>query len=295
MSLASGSSQISGRSQTGRSWEEPVGALGMERKIKLALGLMAGIILLLVAYSVFEPARQAQAVKRQEAIAIERGAQRYATLCYTCHGADGTGAVVPGKDPPVAAPPLNRADFRPTDPDEAKKVYDTIFKTISRGRPGTPMPAWGQSDGGVLLNEHIHELTTMIMRGDWTEIKSVVDEHIAAGSPTPIPLISLALAPGVPPGQRVFVEKACIACHTLSSVPGARGTVGPALDGVGSRAAERGGATGRNLTGEAYLRESILDPNAYVVPGFQPVMPSFAGQLTDQQLKDLVDFLLQQK
>ena len=42
---------------------------------------------------------------------------------------------------------------------------------------------------------------------------------------------------------------------------------------------------------EAYIKESILDPNAKIVAGFQPVMPDFAGQLNDTQLTDLMDYI----
>ena len=45
---------------------------------------------------------------------------------------------------------------------------------------------------------------------------------------------------------------------------------------------------------EAYIRESILEPSAKVVPGFNRIgmgMPSFAGVLTDQQLESVVLFI----
>jgi cytochrome c oxidase subunit 2 len=42
---------------------------------------------------------------------------------------------------------------------------------------------------------------------------------------------------------------------------------------------------------EAYLRKSILEPNADVVKGFPPIMPSQEGLLTDQEIDALVSYL----
>ena len=42
---------------------------------------------------------------------------------------------------------------------------------------------------------------------------------------------------------------------------------------------------------EGYLRESILNSTAAVVPGYQPIMPSFRGQLSEEQVLQLVAFI----
>ena len=69
---------------------------------------------------------------------------------------------MPDSNPERLAPPLNRPDLRPTDSDTRTKEYEFIFKTIQRGRPGTPMPTWGQIDGGPLLDEQVNELALLI-------------------------------------------------------------------------------------------------------------------------------------
>src|ERR671926_1931067 len=146
----------------------PVGALAMERKIIAIVAMVAAMALLFLGYGFREPARQAAASEAQLDTSIGRGVENFSSLCYPCHGEKGQGAVVPDVAPLRLAPPLNRPDLRPTDPDQRTKMYDFIFKTIQRGRPGTPMPAWGQTDGGTLLDEHINELTLMILNGDRT-------------------------------------------------------------------------------------------------------------------------------
>ena len=42
---------------------------------------------------------------------------------------------------------------------------------------------------------------------------------------------------------------------------------------------------------EAYLRESILNPTAKMVTGFQPVMPTFQGQLSEEQILQLIQYI----
>jgi mono/diheme cytochrome c family protein len=146
----------------------PTGNPSMERKVVATLGLLILSGLLLTGYSFVEPRRQAEATARQEAIGIQRGIENYTTLCVGCHGIDGTGAVVPDTNPPLVAPALNRPDLRPdpNDKDAFTERYNFVNKTIHRGRPGTPMPAWGRTDGGSLLDEQIHELTLLILKGD---------------------------------------------------------------------------------------------------------------------------------
>jgi mono/diheme cytochrome c family protein len=171
----------------------PTGALAMERKIIATVAMIAAMALLFLGYGLKEEDRQAMAQEVQLDISIGRGITNYTTLCFGCHGEMGQGAVVPDSDPMRLAPPLNRADLRPQDADERKRRFDFIFKTIQRGRPGTPMPAWGQTDGGTLLDEHINELALMILNGDrpvgyeghrgtpWEHTAEVVKEHVAEG------------------------------------------------------------------------------------------------------------------
>jgi mono/diheme cytochrome c family protein len=89
-------------------------------------------------------------------------------------------------------------------------------------------------------------------------------------------------------GKKLFVSAGCSGCHTFAPA-GSTATVGPDLDNVSSDAqkANRGSL-------EQYVTESIEDPNAYVVPGFQPnVMPSFGSTLKSAQVADLVAFVTQ--
>ena len=89
-----------------------------------------------------------------------------------------------------------------------------------------------------------------------------------------------------PPGQAgkaVFANNGCASCHTFEAA-GATGKVGPDLDKLPAYAKQ----AGKPL--EAFVKESIVDPNAYVQPGFpKGVMPPF--NLPADQLDALVSFL----
>jgi nitric oxide reductase subunit C len=88
--------------------------------------------------------------------------------------------------------------------------------------------------------------------------------------------------------QQAAIEQApgCVTCH--STEPG-KIIVGPSLAGVGSRAGERI----TDVPAGDYLRESILNPNGYVVEGFPSgvMYQSFADELTAEQVDNLVAYL----
>jgi mono/diheme cytochrome c family protein len=93
---------------------------------------------------------------------------------------------------------------------------------------------------------------------------------------------------GATSGQQIFVAAGCGSCHTLAKA-GTNGTIGPSLDDLASAAGEREPGT----SPEEYVRQSLLDPDAFTVEGFQSgVMPSVEGRLDDKQVQALVDYLL---
>jgi cytochrome c len=260
----------------------PTGALAMERKIIAIIAMTAAMALLFLGYGFREPARQVVAQEAQLDISIGRGITNFTTLCFSCHGEMGQGAVVPDVTPMRLAPPLNRPDLRPTDTDERTKRYDFIFKTIQRGRPGTPMPSWGQTDGGTLLDEHINELTLMILNGDrevmyegtlatpWEHAAEVVHEHVEEGLATmpqqpaveQLPFYQ-ALSPQEQQGVKVILQRGCGSCHVIPNIPGASGTIGPSLGGdppLGQRTQIAGGAVPNNSVDD--LAKWILNPQA---------------------------------
>jgi cytochrome c oxidase subunit 2 len=87
-------------------------------------------------------------------------------------------------------------------------------------------------------------------------------------------------------GLASFTANGCGSCHTLAAAK-ATGKIGPDLDKLPADAKK----AGKPL--EDYIRESIVKPNDYIVPGFHAnVMPeTYATQLPKDQLDSLVEFL----
>jgi cytochrome c oxidase subunit 2 len=99
------------------------------------------------------------------------------------------------------------------------------------------------------------------------------------------------LAGGPPPespvalGQKLFSDFNCTSCHR----PDSTGR-GPWLANVfGKRIRLVGGGT--VLADEDYLRESILNPAAKVVEGYQPIMPTYGGQVSEENLLGLIAYI----
>ena len=89
-------------------------------------------------------------------------------------------------------------------------------------------------------------------------------------------------------GKQIFLGAGgCGGCHTYTPA-GTNGKVGPDLDNLAEDAQKANHGTVQD-----YAHESILNPGAYVVPGYSNSMPSFAGQLDEKQVADLVAFLTQ--
>jgi cytochrome c oxidase subunit 2 len=86
-------------------------------------------------------------------------------------------------------------------------------------------------------------------------------------------------------GQRAFQELACHTCHMDDA-----GGRGPSLRGLfGSQVKLADGAT--VLADEAYLREAILNPQAKLVAGYQPLMPTFQGLVSEEALMGLIEHI----
>jgi cytochrome c oxidase subunit 2 len=88
-------------------------------------------------------------------------------------------------------------------------------------------------------------------------------------------------------GKAVFANNACGSCHTLTAA-GATGTIGPDLDKLPQWATEA------KQPLASFVHQSIVDPNAYIQPGFpKNVMPqTFGSSLSKSELDSLVQFLV---
>ena len=241
-----------------------------------------------------------------QARSVEAGALLFQNNCVGCHGVQGLG--IPG-----VAPALNAADLfngdRLKKAGYTGKVDDYVKSTIAAGRPvktnpgyPNPMPTWGQVFGGPMRPDQIDNLTVFIM--NWKDQALAGGAVAGAGGPVaPVQAVGTALDTALPQGnadngKNLFTAQGCAACHSLK--PGEK-IVGPSLAGIATRAGDTIKAAdykGKATTGELYIRESIVQTGAYVVPGYPDgVMPKDFGtaKLSAQDFADLIAFLLTYK
>ncbi|HEY6969671.1 MAG TPA: cytochrome c oxidase subunit II [Candidatus Angelobacter sp.] len=86
-------------------------------------------------------------------------------------------------------------------------------------------------------------------------------------------------------GEKMFQQYGCTTCHRPDS--GARG---PNLEGLYGRPVRL--QDNRVIVADDnYIRESILNPNAKIVSGFQPIMPTFQGVISEEQMLQIIAYL----
>ncbi len=110
--------------------------------------------------------------------------------------------------------------------------------------------------------------------------QSEFDEWLksSGGRPEDVPLVEW--------GQQLYASSGCQACHSLDG----SAIIGPSFQGAWeSQRQFTDGSTG--VVDENYIRESIAYPNAKLVQGYQPVMPSYEGTFSDDDLSAIIEFI----
>jgi cytochrome c oxidase subunit 2 len=86
-------------------------------------------------------------------------------------------------------------------------------------------------------------------------------------------------------GRKTFLKYRCASCHTGDGTGRA-----PDLGGLFGRTVHvRGGSS--VVADEEYIRESIIDPSAKVVAGYENIMPTFAGQISQDEIFQIIVWL----
>ncbi len=273
-------------------------------QIEITLGTLFIFITsaFVLVYGFNEEKRMEETALAQRARSIEVGAGLYEQQCSRCHGTQGTG--IPG-----LCPPLNDRYFfdeRLTDVGWSGTLEDYITATASSGRlsstrpqsypgQGVPaMPSFSEHYGGPLRDDQIRAIAAFVM--NWEETAELVEAPPAPTGDTVGANITKELPQGDPTvGEELAVSLGCTACH-IAAPTGPAWAAG-AEPGVATRAASRFSQSdyaGSAKSAEEYLFESIVISSAYIVPGFSDgIMPNnYANQLTDQQVADLIAYLL---
>ncbi|MCJ7533922.1 MAG: c-type cytochrome [Anaerolineales bacterium] len=260
-------------------------------EILLGIILVSLTTVLLVVYGFNEEERMEKESETQHAQAIEVGASLFENNCSGCHGIKGEGIT-------GLCPPLNDGEFFTTRMKEvgwSGSLEDYINSVVSSGRAastrpdeyagqGSPaMPAWSDQYGGPLREDQIFSISQFVLNWESTALEDVVLEELA--TPTPGP--EEASDP-IARGQRVYLDTGCGGCHTIEGL--SAGTVGPNQTHIAAVSEVRI----PGMSAEEYIRQSVLEPSAYVVDGYPDnVMPkNYSELLAPDQLSDLVAFFL---
>jgi len=87
-------------------------------------------------------------------------------------------------------------------------------------------------------------------------------------------------------GKLIYESRGCATCH---SIDGTRGQ-GPSLKGIFGH--DILFTDGKSAKGDAnYIRESIMQPQARIVLGYEPIMPTFQGLLRERETLALIEFV----
>ncbi len=87
-------------------------------------------------------------------------------------------------------------------------------------------------------------------------------------------------------GELLYETRGCKTCHSLDGIRGD----GPSFKGIyGHPVRLEGGAS--VTVDDNYIRESILEPQAKIVAGFEPIMPTFQGMLREREITALIAFI----
>ena len=194
---------------------------------------------------------------------LAKGKAEFVEKCGSCHTLARAGTAG------TQGPSLDKAfQTALADGIDRETVEGIVHKQILHPRRNSIMPA------GLVKGE------------DAVDVAAYVASAAAKSGDDQGALASAGLAQATT-GEQIFTAAGCAGCHTFSPA-GSNGTIGPDLNDL--KAAATKYAKGK--TPEEYVRESIVKPDAFLVPGFGNAMPSFEGRLTDKQIQTLVDYLL---
>ncbi|MDX1619977.1 MAG: c-type cytochrome [Nitriliruptorales bacterium] len=250
--------------------DDELESTGLERAMSWATALAAFSAIFLPLYWLVEPSRIDNKLDDFYERDVELGRVEYAANCTTCHGPNAEGGFASHPDPeidaPWPAPPLNNIVARYSDTElltvlgatEAEQVRNFMIDTIKKGRPGTPMPAWGSAHQGPMNDFQIEAIVRYLLSIQTGEVSQDVQA-----------LSDLS-------GEEAF-DNNCARCHGFD----AEGRVGPSLLNVFERYG--GGEDGR-----AAVRQTIVDGR--LVPSVG-LMPPFGEELSPEAIDKIVDYL----
>jgi mono/diheme cytochrome c family protein len=217
------------------------------------------------------------AIKADDALKA-RGKLRYEIYCAPCHGVLGDGK---GLMTLPAIDGTKRLEVPPP------SFHDTRLKQLPVGK------IYSAIKNGVNANNMPSYATQIPVADRWAIVAYVRklqidgDASVAEEGGVNLAPVAKASKASLEHGEALFKAKTCVACHSLD---GSR-LVGPSFKGAFGRTEKTN--LGDVVVDEAYLKESMLTPQAKIVEGFPPAMPPM--QLDDIEVQSLILFIKAQK
>lgn len=200
---------------------------------------------------------------------LKRGKERYDIYCAPCHAKDGSGKGTVATRLPVPPPSFHQERIH-------NLPLGNIFQTITHGKNPPNMPSYAHQ---IEVKDRwaIISYLRALMRTQKADLGLLPSADLVAKDPSELAGDPMAQA-------EALYKKVCIACHTLDGTK----VVGPTFKGVYGRAGKdtQGNAY---VVDDAFIKESIMTPNARVAEGFFPVMPP--QQLSDDEMKALIEWM----
>lgn len=202
------------------------------------------------------------------------GEALFQDLCAECHGSNAQGGSAASPYDPESlwpAPNLTNIVARNEGNPNILDIREYIETTIHQGRPGTPMPEWGQAAGGPLTDVEIDSITTWILANQVEEVAEATDAEGASG-------------------EQLFQEN-CAKCHGPElrgpDAEGEEGRPGPSLVRVMERHTEE------SILG--ILHNGIYLPTGTNMPPWQEAYMYEGARFTDDALQRIIDYLAEQQ
>ncbi len=222
---------------------------------------------------------------------LNRGRERYDIFCQMCHGGtgDGRGIIMTGGYGYVPAPTFHSDNSRALPDGE---VYSAIANGI-RNMPSYATQIPVEDRWAIVAYVRALQRSQYVPSAEMERYDIDLAELGRIFTEEQVRLEALAAARAAGAGEEVsaergealFVRNACQACHSLGGAAG----VGPTMAGL--YGSERNFTDGTStIADEEYLIESIVEPGALIVQGYDNVMVPYS-HLSESELQSLVEFI----
>ncbi|MDJ0767572.1 MAG: cytochrome b N-terminal domain-containing protein [Ilumatobacter sp.] len=172
-------------------------------------------------------------------------------------------------------------------------AVDVVVRADGVEQARRAVPVSGETAIGVVnvdLVPGASQVEVVLVEGADETTLFAGEVELADGERFVVQAVDVPPPPGIAEGRDVFADRSLGACDVCHSVDVGDDGVGPSLAGVATRAESRV----EGLDAEAYLRQSVIDPDAYIADGYRAgqMLPIYEERLSPDQLDALVEYLL---